>query len=77
MKKRRLKKKAIKRKFDLCIYTYARLYTNARLTAFAIVNSAVEIPQEIKEKMLDLCLFCESISIAGYKEWKRQNEENC
>ena len=76
MKKRRLKK-ALKRKFDLCIYTYARLYTNAHLTAYKIANSEAEIPQELKEKMLDLCLFCESISIAGYKEWKQQNEKNC
>ena len=71
MKKRR-QKKALKRKFDLCIYTYARLYTNAHLTTFAIVNSGAEIPPELKKKMLDLCLFCESISIAAYKEWERQ-----
>lgn len=73
MKKRRLKK-ALNRKFDLCIYTYARLYTNAHLTAFVIVNSEAEIPQELKQKMLDLCLFCESISIKAYKEWEQQKK---
>lgn len=75
MKKRRLKKYK-NHKISLCIYTYARLYTNARLTAFAIANSAAEIPQEIKEKMLDLCIYCEKLALTGYKEWRSENEQS-
>lgn len=71
MKKRRLKKYK-NHKISLCIYTYARLYTLARQTAFKIVNAESEMPQDLREKMLGLCIYCEKMAVTGYNEWRSE-----
>lgn len=71
MKKRRLKKYK-NHKISLCVYTYARLRSLALETAFKIVNTESEIPQELRKKMLDLCIYCEKMAFTGYNEWRSE-----
>ena len=49
MKKRRLKKYK-NHKISLCVYTYARLRSLALETAFKIINTESEMPQELRKK---------------------------
>ncbi len=71
MKKRRLKKYK-NHKISLCVYTYSRLYSLACETAYKIVNTKSKMPQELRERMLNLCLYCEKIAFVGYREWKSE-----
>lgn len=71
MNKRRLKKYK-NHKISLCVYTYARLYSLACETAYKIINTESEMPQELKEKMLDLCIYCEKMALTGYNEWRSE-----
>lgn len=71
MKKRRLKKYK-NHKISLCIYTYARLYSLARETVYKIANTESEMPQDLRKKMLDLCIYCEKMALTGYREWESE-----
>lgn len=71
MKKRRLKKYK-NHKITLCVYTYARLYSLARETAFKIANTESEMSQELREKMLNLCIYCEKMAVTAYNEWRSE-----
>lgn len=71
MKKRRLKKYK-NHKISLCVCTYARLRSLALETAFKIVNTESEMPRELRQKMLDLCVYCEKMAITGYNEWRSE-----